>query len=237
MYANIINDMEENAIRRFGEHPVLAGLSKMPNSELEAILFQKRVLALEYFEPFYNTAIVSLLGEKSKEIARSIVVEEYPPNGPNHRENAVEDLRAIGIDESRILTATPTAGTRKAIDALRQLVAFKEQDVHNRKTYEIRALMALRFGGEVLAGEEFALLCPELERRYGLTDDRSEFYWPHLEHDRRNKKFGEKGDSHSDKFGEELAKLINSQWAVDVAALAIEDSFEARSVFYDQFQK
>lgn len=209
----------------------------MCNSELEEILLQKRVLALEYFEPFYNTAIVSMQNEEGKKIARSIVIEEYPPQGPNHREHAVSDLRKIGIDEGRILTTVPTDGTKDAIAALRQLVAFGKEDVGNRKGYEIRALMALRFAGEVLAGEEFALLCPELERHYGLTREKSGFYWPHLGHDKKKQRFGKQGDSHADRFGLELAKLIDSEWAVDVAAATIEDSLEARWLFYDQFRK
>ena len=238
MYPEKLERQEEKYIARFGEHPVLAGLGDMRNTDLEQMLLQRSVFSLEYFEPFYNTAIRAVVNEEGKKIARGIVTEEYRgEENPNHREDAVTDLKLIGIDEGIILTTEMTDCTKIALALLRQLVTFTDKDSKNRKLYDVRALTALRFGGEVMAGEEYALLCPELQRRYDLTPEKSVFYWPHRGHDQKKKKFGEKGSSHADRFGEILVEIIDSPEALEVAMRTIKDSFVARTRFYDQFSK
>lgn len=235
-YANMLNRKEDELKARFRQHPVLADLPKLADSRLEDVLLQRWALTMDGFERFYNTAIVSLQDVAARDLARSIIREEYPSKGANHREHAVQDLQAIGVDTGRILSVKPTRSTYRVGSMLRNLVVFDKADIGQRSNYDIRALTALRFAGEVLPGEEFDLFCHELERRYGLIAEKSVFYWPHLGHDKKEVLLGEPGSSHADRFGIALVKLVDKDKACSLAMCALEKSFKTRYAFYDQFK-
>lgn len=226
-YSAEIEEYEQEEISRFRKDLELTNLS---NTEFENILLQKRLFSLEFFERFYNTALCSLGNEEAKAIARGIIRDEYPEDMPNHREDIVYDLIQIGLDKDTILRAELTAGTKETIDAMLGLVKY-----NGEPHYDIHSVTALRIAGEVLAGEELEIICGELERRYGLTKEKSAFYWPHAEHDKKTAPVGYKGTSHSDRFGELLAVLVTSDKELEIVKSAVDDSYKARSGFYKQF--
>lgn len=223
-----LEQRENEVIEQFRRELQL--LPSLTDQEFNRVLLDKRMQALHGFEPFYNTAICSLENEEAKQIARGIVLEEYPAGQPNHREDAVYDLISIGIPRERILRTELSEGTKSSISALLELVTY-DGSGH----YDVRAVTALRVAGEVLPGEEFLAICNELERRYNFTKDKSRFYWPHLGHDQKTTPLGEYGTSHADRFGKVLAQIATSEAKLQVATKSMNDSCEARSIFYGQF--
>lgn len=226
-YSAEIERYEQEVIDRFREE---IDLTRLSNTEFENILLQKRLFSLEFFERFYNTTLCSLENEEAKAIARGIIRDEYPEDMPNHREDAVYDLIQIGLDKDTILRTELTAGTKATIDAMLGLVKYNHEP-----HYDMRSVTALRVAGEVLAGEELEIICEELERRYGLTKEKSAFYWPHVEHDKKTGPVGYKGTSHSDRFGELLAILVKSETDLEIVKSTIDDSYKARSKFWKRF--
>src|SRR3989344_3390794 len=184
IYTQILDQYEEKIAAQFRSQ-LEARLSTMSQPDFEELLLQKRVLALEYFEPFYTTAITCMVSDEAKIVARGILRQEYPSRTTTHREDAVKDLQTIGISLNKILTTEPSEVTYRVIKEMRELVKFKPEYMADRSRYDVQALTALRVAGEVLAGEEFRVICSELQRRYGLTPEKSVYYWPHLGHDEK----------------------------------------------------
>lgn len=232
-----LEELETALIGRFVKHPVLGHLEELSNPEFEEVLLQKRIFSLEFFERFYNRAICGLESEEAKEIARGLIREEYPKIGPNHREDAVYDLLKIGILKERILGSVPARETETAINNLIDIVAYKPTESGKDKSYDLRAIVAMRFGGEVLAGEEMAMLWKQLQQRYGLTESDSKFYLFHAQHDKKYVEAGKMGQSHSDRFGKVLKGAVNSDNNLRLAAKVMNDCYLTRAGFYDQFRR
>lgn len=236
-HINKLEELETALIGRFVRHPVLGHLEELSNYKFEEVLLQKRIFSMDFFERFYNSAICGLESEEAKEIARGLIREEYPKSGPNHREDAVYDLLKIGLSKGRILGSVPTRETETAINNLIGIVAYKPTESGKDKSYDLRAIVAMRFGGEVLAGEEMALLWKQLQQRYGLIEADSKFYLFHAMHDKKYVEAGKLGPSHSDRFGKVLKNAVNSDANLELAVKVMNDCYLARAGFYEQFRR
>ena len=230
-YVSNLECHENKAISRFKQNEILRNLSQLDEATFRKLLLQKRLFSLEFFERFYNTAICALDDGEAKRIGRGLILEEYATRGPTHREDTVYDLAKVGIPKLETLTTPVSDGTLEAIDATIDLVKYD-----GRRDYDIRAVTALRVGGEVFAGVEMELIYGELGQRYGLTKSDSRFYWPHAKNDKKTVPLGEAGSSHSDKFGQVLIRIVGNEEELGTAKGMIDKAYTARSIFYNQFK-
>ena len=230
-YAKRMNEVEDGLIQKFREHHVLSALSSLTNDEFKELLVQRAFLSTRAFTPFCDLASAGLHDEEAKDVVRWLIREEYPANAPSHREDLVTDCVAMGIDKQRLLGVNPTNETDRAIKGLYELVKFEEPH------YDIKAVVAVRLAGEALIAEEYGMLLPEMERRYGLSRENSVFYQPHFFHDQKKIKIGQKGASHSDRFSGILIRLVDNDEKLGTALEAFENSYKVKAGFYNQFRK
>ncbi len=216
---------EDELIRRFHQHPFFAHFSALSDRDLKEYLTQKWFLS-QNFVPWYDRAINGLNDEEAKAVLKKIVQDETPLGAPSHREDLLADLEFIGISREKVLTAKPRRDTLKAIHKLNELVAYSGGPNH-----DLRVMSALRTAGEILVAEEYRHVVPELERRYGLTPERSRFYAPHFYHDRKDSETGQ----HTHSFESVLERMISSEDKLQVATESAERAFRHRLHFHDQF--
>ena len=214
-----------NLIYRFHQHPFFDNFNEMSDLELKDYLVQRWFLSLD-FVPRYDRAILALQDEEAKQILKKIVQDETPIGAPSHREDLLADLEFIGIPKSKVLTAKPTRETRTTLYNLGELVKF-----HLDEDNDLRIMAALWTVEEKQVAEEYRHVVPELERRFGLTPDRSRFYAPHFYHDRKD---GDTGQ-HTLSFGSFMDRKIDSEEKLEIAITAAEKAFEAKNAFYNQF--
>jgi len=228
-----LDKYEDSLISEFRSHPVFVSLGSFRNEEFEEILLQRRFLSTKVFTPFCDLAIDGLNDINAKRLVGWLIREEYPLNGPSHRENLFSDLTKIGLSKEKILKSKETSKTKRVIEKLFGLVSKYS------KNNDIRLLAILRLAPELLVSEEYKFFVPELEKRFGLKFQDSVFYAPHLEHDQKmqplsiNNKSG--NGSHSDKLGFELCRLIDNEEKFFVAKKAMKETFKAKYGFYNQF--
>ena len=218
---------EDQLIRKFHKHPFFKNFGDLTDRELKKYLLQKWFLSFN-FVPWYDKAILSLNNQTAKLVLKKIVQDESPPNAPSHREDLIEDLEFIGIKKAEILTAKPTDTTLNTLGGLFSLAAFSKDDYN-----DLRIMVSLRLAGEVLVGEEYRHLVPELEKRIGLKPTKSVFYAPHFYHDRKDAKSGH----HTHSFTSVLEGLIRDGKSLGKAKSAAEKAFRVRLGFFDQFSK
>ena len=106
------------------------------------------------------------------------------------------------------------------------------------------ALIAfLRFWAEVLVSVEYECLWPRLSERlaHGPAADgvRSEFFYYHMIHDRRQSDIGAEqllgGLTHSQELARHMAELIDSEAALQIAISQVDRAWELKDRFYRQF--
>jgi len=137
-------------------------------------------------------------------------------------------LNFVGISGERIRKVVPTEQTARFVQEMYRLVSPQEQ-------YDVRTLVTLRVAGEVLIGESYACIAPELERRGWLTEEQSQFYWPHWQHDIKRAAIGKYGPSHSDQFSRVLARKLDSEESLRVARESMDAAYRVEAGFFDQF--
>ena len=211
------SEHEDDLIKKFHQHPFFQHFVELGNRELKDYLIQRWFFTLN-FVSWYDSAINALTDEDAKLVLKRIIQDETPPGAPSHREDLLADLNAIGISKSEVLSALPISRTRKALTQLNNLVAFS-QDHH----YDLRTMVALRTAGEILIAEEYRHVVPELERRYGLTSDKSRFYAPHFYHDRKDSDTGH----HTHSFESVLERMISDEGKLTIAMGSAERAFKA----------
>jgi ribosomal protein L17 len=182
---------------------------------------------------------------------REIIRQEYPRDRgvdlPSHREDLMADLIQIGVKHSEIKKTEPTKKTVTTIrEAFESIITFS----HNEKFSDIMLLAFLRYWGEVLTALEYELLWPRIEKL--LDGKKSVFYEYHIEHDKDSDgldaiaKTHEKGFTHADNLGRELAEVIaitqrkyqateDKNAAINSAIEAIKYSTQNKIDFYHQF--
>ena len=181
-------------------------------------------------------AIDGLNNEKSIEIARQIIREEYPGlNGktPSHREDLMHDLLTLGATKAKVLESVPTRLTSLTIELTKKLI---RNAVITGSDHKI--LTILRFWGEVLVSVEYG----EFWRRITLilgtdAENKSRFYYPHFCHDHRVTlvKSSLMSSTHSGRIGVLLKKLLKSDEDKKSFLELEEDIYSVKRSFYDQF--
>ncbi|MBI4895373.1 MAG: iron-containing redox enzyme family protein [Candidatus Aenigmarchaeota archaeon] len=219
---------EDELIRRFRQHTFFKKFSGMTDEQLKSYL-TKRWFLSENFVRWYDKAINGLSNEDAKNVLRGIILDETPSDKPSHREDLLADLNFIGVKRENVLSSKPSKETIDTVDRLYNLAGYTEDPYH-----DLRVMCALRMAGEILVAEEYRYVVPELERRFGLTDEKSRFFAPHFYHDRKDKQ-QEKEGSHTDSFVNLLEKMISDEQALYVSMDAAKRGYEARARFYDQF--
>ncbi|MFE4637113.1 hypothetical protein ACFRJ1_27555 [Streptomyces sp. NPDC056773] len=238
-----LDGFENGLIARFEEHPVLAGITRLPDEDFAALLLQRRFVSLA-FTPSYDLAIDLLRDEEGLRIARIILREEYPGgqgHTPSHREDMTQDLRRLGVSRETLVASRPTAATRRAITDTLELIA----DAGGRDDADLRLLTFLRFWGEVLVSVEYGRLWERMGPLFtdgtGGGRNRSRFYHPHLVHDAKTHSLATVSllsDTHSDRLAARVTELLGrTDWTDGMAGFkeTEERALQLKAAFYDQF--
>ena len=188
--------------------------------------------------------IDALESEAIKATVRLILHEEYPRNTrgvplASHRELLLRDLLHLGACREQILGTRESAETQDvrlaSLEALQSCLGQLHSDL---------ALIAfLRFWAEVLVSVEYECLWPRLSQRlaHGPAADgvRSEFFYYHMIHDRRQSDIGAEqilgGLTHSQELARHMAELIGNEAALQVAISQVDRAWELKDRFYQQF--
>ncbi len=225
-----LNQHEDQAIQTLRSK---LDLSRLSDNQFRELLLQRRLFAL-HFTPSYEQVLAGLEDEEAKIIIRDLIREEYPSSKtPTHREDIVYDLMQTGLSKKHILTSKPTPNTNNAIKQLQELIAYQ----HNN--YDIIGLITLRIVYEVSVAEEFQIYMQELEKRFGITPEKSRFYQPHFEHDLKRTALQGNGRSegwisHSDGFNEALARLVDTEEKLALAMNTIDKAMKIKLGFYEK---
>ncbi|MBI4163103.1 MAG: iron-containing redox enzyme family protein [Candidatus Aenigmarchaeota archaeon] len=217
-------DRYENVlINKFKNHVVLKNISKLSDNNLKRLLLQRRLISLE-FTPLYEQTICGLEHEEAKKILRWLIIEEYPPNNQNHREDLVTDMMKLGLTKKEILNVKPTTLTNMTIKKLFDSIEYSENN------YDIKALSTLNIAMEVLVSEEYGVIIPELQKRFAFNFIGSAFYGPHYQHDSKNTLGG-----HSNKLNGVIKNFVDSKEKLEIAKNCMANACEIKMEFYDQF--
>lgn len=238
-----LNAHERTRIACLRAHPVLANVAALSWDDLLALLLQRRFLSLSIVN-VYEFVIDALESEAIKATVRLILHEEYPRNTrgvplASHRELLLRDLLHLGASREQILGTRESAETQAvrlaSLEALQSCLGNLHSDL---------ALIAfLRFWAEVLVSVEYECLWPRLSERLAhgpaVEGVRSEFFYYHMIHDRRQSDIGGEqllgGLTHSQELARHMAELIDSKEALQIAINQVQQAWELKDRFYRQF--
>jgi len=238
-----LNNQERQHIARLRAHPLLANVADLSWDDLLALLLQRRFLSLSIVN-VYEFVIDALENEAIKATVRLILHEEYPRNTrgvplASHRELLFRDLLHLGASREQILSATESAETQAVrLASLEALQCCLDQP-HS----DLALIALLRFWAEVLVSVEYECLWPRLSERLAqgpaAAGPRSEFFYYHMIHDRRQSDIGTEellgGLTHSQELARHMAELIGSEEALQIAISQVERAWELKDRFYRQF--
>ena len=238
-----LNNQERQHIASLRAHPILANVAALTWDDLLALLLQRRFLSLSIVN-VYEFVIDALESEAIKATVRLILHEEYPRNTrgvplASHRELLFRDLLNLGASRESILNTSESAETQ-----LVRLASLEALQSCLSQTHSDLALIAfLRFWAEVLVSVEYECLWPRLSQRlaHGPATDgvRSEFFFYHMIHDRRQSDIGAEqilgGLTHSQELARHMAELIDNEAALQVAISQVDRALELKDRFYSQF--
>jgi hypothetical protein len=231
-------------IDEFTAHPILAQCSTMDWDTFLSVLIQRRFLSKSVIN-LYEEAIDLLTDERSKQIIRLLIKEEFPRCAnkaqplPSHRELLWQDLVNMGATSQQIGQSLPSTMTKHTIDSCLNILS---QDF-GKPNFELGIITALRFMTEVLVAVEYECFWSKIQQKLSstLNDDkpRSEFYYFHMIHDRRGKGFIERrltgGENHSEALAKQMVQFIKSSHQVDYCVEIEQQVFEIKYNFYHQF--
>jgi hypothetical protein len=238
-----LNNQERKHIARLRTHPLLANLAALSGDDLLALLLQRRFLSLSIVN-VYEFVIDALASEPIKATVRLILHEEYPRNTrgvplASHRELLFRDLLHLGASREQILSTRESTVTQQVrLASLEALHACLDQP------HSALALIAfLRFWAEVLVSVEYECLWPRLSERLAqgpaAAGVRSEFFYYHMIHDRRQSDIGAEhllgGLTHSQELARHMAELISSEEALQIAICQVDKAWDLKDRFYQQF--
>ena len=238
-----LNNQERQHIARLRAHPLLANIAALSGDDLLALLLQRRFLSLSIVN-VYEFVIDALASEPIKATVRLILHEEYPRNTrgvplASHRELLFRDLLHLGASREQILSTPESADTRQvrlaSLEALQSCLFQPHSD--------LALITFLRFWAEVLVSVEYECLWPRLSQRlaHGPAADgvRSEFFYYHMIHDRRQSDIGTEhllgGLTHSQELARHMAELISSEEALQIAICQVDNAWNLKDRFYRQF--
>lgn len=240
---NQLNAHERQCIVNLQEHPIFAHTAEANWDDLLALLLQRRYLSLAIVN-VYEFVIDALENEAIKATVRLILHEEYPRNSrgtplPSHRELLFRDLIHLGASREQILSTAESAVTLQvrleSFAALESCLASPHSD--------LALISFLRFWAEVLVAVEYACLWPRLSERltqgFAAEGNRSEFYFYHMIHDRRQTDIGAEqllgGLTHSQELARHIATRIVSDATLKTAIELVEFAWHLKDLFYRQF--
>lgn len=237
------NDYEISLITKFRSHPLFNQIDAIAWQNLLAILIQRRFLSLSIIN-FYEFVIDALTDEQIKRTVRGILNEEFPRNTkglplPSHRELLFQDLLNLGATSEMILTTSETPTTQKVRNESYQRLV----DCLEEKHCQVGLVAFLRFWAEVLVSVEYSCLWQRISERLSNGQSphkiRSEFYYFHMIHDRRNSDIGQEsilgGLTHSQELAIHLKRLISSEDALVYCLNLQENAYQLKCQFYGQF--
>jgi hypothetical protein len=238
-----LNAHELSCISSLRAHPLLANVAALSWDELLALLLQRRFLSLSIVN-VYEGVIDALESDAIKATVRQILHEEYPRNTrglplASHRELLFRDLLHLGASREGILATSETTETQNVrLASLQALQSYLGQP-HS----DLALITFLRFWAEVLVSVEYECLWPRLSERlaHGPAAEgvRSEFFYYHMIHDRRQSDIGAAellgGLTHSQELARHMAELISSEEALQIAISQVERAWELKDRFYRQF--
>ncbi|MEL6929636.1 MAG: hypothetical protein AAFO95_13490 [Cyanobacteria bacterium J06600_6] len=206
-------------------------------------MIQRRFLSLGIVN-VYELAIDALTDSLAKQTVRAILHEEYPRNTkgvplPSHRELLFQDLLKLGATSQLILTTQETDITRQVRQQGYQIML----DCLDTRQTQIQLITWLRFWAEVLVAVEYSCLwgriAQKLAAKNSETKARSEFYYFHMIHDRRNSDLGQEnllgGLTHAQELAIHLKRLIDSPAAVSQCIELEKQAYALKHDFYTQF--
>lgn len=214
----------DDLIEQFRAHPRLTSIQDWTDEAFIALLLQLGHLSTT-FVSWYEQTKLGLRDERAKELIRKILRDEIPRNAPTHQDDRMADLERINVSRKRILSTPATRTTQQTIRWLKRLTSYRADDS------DLRLLVTLRIAGEVLVGETYRFIVPELERRFGLGYEQSRFYVPHFVHDRKDTQTG----GHTQAFDVVLTEWIMNEHKLALATKAADAAFKVRYAFYNQF--
>ena len=208
-----------------------------------SVLIQRRFLSLSIVN-VYEFVIDGLHSEAIRATVRSILHEEYPRNTrgvplASHRELLFRDLLHLGASREQILLSEESVTTalvrRQSMEQLQACLHHSHSD--------LSLVCFLRFWAEVLVAVEYESLWPRLSERLNQGSAgagvRSEFFFFHMIHDRRQGDIGELqllgGLTHAQELAGHLVALIDSKQALQGALEQVERAWELKDHFYNQF--
>lgn len=238
-----LNAWERQRISSFQAHPLLNNLAILGWDELLAVLIQRRFLSLSIIN-VYEFVIDALQCDAIKATVRLILHDEYPRNTRglplvSHRELLFRDLLQLGASREQILLSQESAVTqavrRQSLEQLEGCLGLAHSD--------LALISFLRFWAEVLVSVEYACLWPRLSERLspGASGEgvRSEFFYYHMIHDRRQCDIGDEqllgGLTHAQELARHMARLIDSDNALHCALDRMDRAWQLKDRFYRQF--
>lgn len=238
-----LNAREREQMQRLRDHPLFERLPTLAWDELLMVLIQRRFLSLSIVN-VYEFVIDGLRSDAIRTTVRSILHEEYPRNTrgvplASHRELLFRDLLHLGASREQILLQPESATTALVC---RQSLEHLQACLHHEHS-DLALVSFLRFWAEVLVAVEYEVLWPRLSERLspgGAGEGvRSEFFYYHMIHDRRQGDIGEQqllgGLTHAQELARHLLGLIDSDAALHGAINQVDTAWQLKDHFYRQF--
>ena len=238
-----LNAHELRCISSLRAHPLLANIAALSWDDLLDLLLQRRCLSLSIVN-VYECVIDALESDAIKATVRQILHEEYPRNTrgmplASHRELLFRDLQHLGASRECILTTSEAAETHQVRLASMQALHSCLGQPHS----DLALIAFLRFWAEVLVSVEYECLWPRLSERLAqgpaAAGSRSEFFYYHMIHDRRQSDIGTEellgGLTHSQELARHMAELISCDEALQIAISQVERAWQLKDRFYRQF--
>ncbi len=238
-----LNAKERALVSSFRAHPLISSLTTLPWDDLLTILIQRRFLSLSIIN-IYEHAIDALQDHSIKDTVRRILHEEYPRNSrgqplASHRELLFRDLQHLGASREQILLTSESTATEKIRRQSMEQMTLCLGLVHS----DLALISFLRFWAEVLVSVEYECLWPRLSEKIGQESaekkPRSEFYYYHMIHDRRQCDIGQEhilgGLTHAQELARHIASLISDEIGLRCAIEQAELAWQLKNEFYNQF--
>ncbi|MBI4239749.1 hypothetical protein HY620_02035 [Candidatus Uhrbacteria bacterium] len=214
---------ENELVAAYKKLPVWEHISSFDNALFINVLLQLGEIGTIFLD-WLKTAEINVRSERCKRALRAIAQMEQPVGAPTHQEDRIADLRLIGVSDAVFCQSKPSDVTRDVVRSIFERVSDTHED--------ISILVTVRMFGEVLAGENFARLWPELERRFGLAEATSRFYWPHYIHDSK----GDGSTGHVAVFNHALQEMLANAERLRLAKEAAHEAWLLRKQLIEQFR-
>lgn len=238
-----INSLETNLINKLRSHSLFTQIDTLSWQEFLGVLIQRRFLSLSIVN-IYELAIDTLTDTSVKQTVREILHEEYPRNTkgvplPSHRELLFRDLLNLDATPQMILTTPEASITRQVREQSYQLMI----DCMAKPHTQLRLIVFLRFWAEVLVAVEYCCLWKRISEKLATKNSenkpRSEFYYFHMIHDRRNSDLGIEnllgGLTHAQELAIHLKRLITTPEEAIACKNMTKQAYLLKCDFYNQF--